>query len=357
MKKIINHLRDIIFITIISTAISLFFIDLKNLQWNWFWLDVLYSFMIGSTLWKGNELTGYIIDRMIKPGKSPGFNLRVQISGMILFSVFDIFLINYLWFAIIQGADFQHFILSQKAWVILLIQFVVTMIIGLSFYVNGYFKAWKLSLKNEEALKREKLALQYESLKNQVNPHFLFNSLNTLSSLVYTNPNKADAFIRKLSEIYRYIIEQKDIELIDLREEMEFIEKFVELLKIRFGDNLIISFSTVNISQYKVIPISVQMLIENAIKHNKISEENPLRIEITIQKEYLLIKNNFQPKKKFSEKEDNRRTKIGLQNLKDRYEYLTGKEFLINDPHQKSAKDKKEFIVEIPLITSEIKGS
>ena len=132
-----------------------------------------------------------------------------------------------------------------------------------------FFKNWKEAAVQQEKLKREQLALQYETLKSQVNPHFLFNNLNSLTSLISTNPDKAIDFVKKLSEVYRYVLDQKDHELVALDTELKFLESYIFLQKIRFETNLDVLID-VESKNYKVIPLSLQMMVENAIKHNEI---------------------------------------------------------------------------------------
>ena len=201
-----------------------------------------------------------------------------------------------------------------------------------------FFKNWKEAAVQQEKLKREQLALQYETLKSQVNPHFLFNNLNSLTSLISTNPDKAIDFVKKLSEVYRYVLDQKDHELVALETELKFLESYVFLQKIRFETNLDVQIE-VNPNNYKVIPLSVQMLVENAIKHNEISDKKPLLIRVfSGDDQYLTVENHLQ-KKAGSEGSGS-----GIQNIKDRYEFFTNNKVIISENTEK-------FSVRIPLLT------
>lgn len=357
-KKILRHVWDLLLITLISFGIALFFSRSQNITWSWAGYAMLYSFLIGGSLWKGNEFFGWLAGKKFPEKKNPALSLRVQVFILISFSIADIFLVNYIWFSLIWNNNFSDFLLNDNGWVILLIQFIVAVVIGLIFYVAEFFKAWKYSLKQEEIYKREKLSLQYETLKNQVNPHFLFNSLNTLSALIYTDQDKADRFVRKLSGVYRYILEQKDKELVSLQSEMEFVRQFIDLQQIRFGDALKVNIRLTEDNNYRVIPISLQMLVENAIKHNVVTDENPLQIDIyTDADNYLVVKNNLQ-KKRFIKPQDEKKpgwVQIGLANIKSRYEYLTNKEFMVNDPEKGIVieDDTTHFIVKLPLVNNE----
>ncbi len=187
-----------------------------------------------------------------------------------------------------------------------------------------FFKNWKEAAVQQEKLKREQLALQYETLKSQVSPHFLFNNLNSLTSLISSNPEKAIDFVKKLSDVYRYVLDQKNQELVDLETELKFLESYVFLQKIRFGANLDVQIDAIP-NHFKVIPLSVQMLVENAIKHNEISDQKPLTIRVFMSDDrYLTVENRVQ-KKSGSEGSGS-----GIQNIKNRYEFFTDKNVTIN---------------------------
>ncbi len=188
---------------------------------------------------------------------------------------------------------------------------------------GGYLaNQWKKSLIETEKFKRKNVQSQFESLKNQVNPHFLFNSLNALSSLVQTDPIKAEEFINEFAKIYRYVLDMKDKFLVPLQEEYHFIRSFIFLHKIRFGSNLQVDIQ-IDPSQYDsfIPPLSLQELIENAIKHNIVSKENPLQIDIFIEGNQLVVRNNIQRRMQPIQS-----TKTGHKNLVDRYKMLSSRE-------------------------------
>lgn len=214
--------------------------------------------------------------------------------------------------------------------------------------VNRYItKPWderemRITIENARqlfGLQEENIISQFETLKSQVNPHFLFNSLNVLSSLIFVDPNKAAKFVRQLSKVYRYVLEYKDKNTISLKDELPFIESYIFLLKTRFDKNLTIDLNIGNEHyQKKIAPMVIQLLVENAIKHNIISTQKPLSIEIFIKGEYLVISNNLQVK---SSREIS--SKTGLDNIRKRYEYLTNMKVVIED-------NSDYFRVKIPLL-------
>ncbi|MCP4552845.1 MAG: histidine kinase [Bacteroidetes bacterium] len=210
--------------------------------------------------------------------------------------------------------------------------------IGISMTIN-FFKQWQISSIDTEHFKQEKLIADYRVLQNQVNPHFLFNSLNVLISEIKHNPKTAEAFTRKLSKVYRYVLQSKNHDLIPLKKELEFIDSFIFLHKVRIGDAL---EYVVNISdealQMQIPPLTLQILIENAIKHNVANEENVLKISIKSDgNDTLIVSNNLQ----IIDNVDS--TYTGLSNLSKRFELLKKEGFTYGEKEEK-------FIVTIPLI-------
>lgn len=215
----------------------------------------------------------------------------------------------------------------------------------ISFFLNSkaFLSNWKKAALDTEKLKKEQMATKYESLKNQVNPHFLFNSLNALTNLVYEDQDLAAKFIRELSRVYRYILDTRSQELVTLKTEMDFVEAYVFLQKIRFDDKLQISIDVAGFEKKMVPPVAVQTLIENAIKHNIIAEDEPLQIEILVDEhEMLIVKNNLQKKNIPLEESAG----MGLANIKARYEFLSQKPVEIID-------GPKEFTIKLPLLDVE----
>ena len=226
---------------------------------------------------------------------------------------------------------------------IVLVLFVLLVTTTLTIIDLGLFllEKWRFSLAELERFKKENAESQFESLRTQINPHFLFNSLNTLSALIFQDQKKAESFVREMSDVYRYILENKDTELVTLKKELEIIKSYIYLIILRFEQNLTV---TININSrldmMLIPPLTLQMLVENAVKHNIISRKKPLAVKIYSEDDYILVSNNLQRKDttKYS-------TKLGLENIKSRYNYLTdNKVEIIESPD--------EFLVKIPLIKS-----
>lgn len=176
-----------------------------------------------------------------------------------------------------------------------------------------------VSQSRRDKIEKEKARYQLMTLKNQVNPHFLFNSLNTLASLAYTDANKTNFFAKKLSSVYRYFLTTSEKPSVTLAEEMTFVETYFQLEKIRFGQSLQLRIRIPAEAQGKsVIPTSIQMLVENAIKHNINTEQSPLVIEITSSGNTITVSNNYQPRQNV------KGNRMGLRNLRQQY-FLKGK--------------------------------
>ena len=203
-----------------------------------------------------------------------------------------------------------------------------------------FFSRWNLSTIEAEKLKSDQTRAQLDTLKNQISPHFLFNSLNTLVAIIPENQQQAIEFTQKLSEVYRYILECKEKELVLLETELNFIRSYLFLLKIRYPENLTVDYNINKEHLNKLVaPLSIQMLIKNALKHNIISKSNPLSIEVYTDKgDTITVKNKLQLKTSIENS-----TKTGLDNIRKRYQFLSNKSIDVRTT-------RESFIVAIPLL-------
>jgi len=224
---------------------------------------------------------------------------------------------------------------SAKAFMTTVFSLIVFYFFNTTLISNNWIK----SIEKNEELKRENLLAKYETLKNQVNPHFLFNNLNTLTGIIEQKPELATDFIKKLSDIYRYVLEQNDKEIVSIKEEMKFVEDYIYLSKMRFGEGLIFNSRLTKNQNFLVAPLGIQMMVENAIKHNIISDDMPLKIQMEIEDGFVIVKNNLQKKKSINSGKE----PLGLENLKNRYAYLSGL------PVEVMESDG-QFIVKLPII-------
>lgn len=221
---------------------------------------------------------------------------------------------------------------------------IVVNLIAISILEGYYiFTRWKNSLMQAERLQRENVESQFNALRNQVNPHFLFNSLNVLNSLISVSTDQAKDFVREFSKIYRYVFDVGDEMVVELSRELEFIKSYVFLQKKRYGEALKMDISVDSDALHKYIPVlALQILVENAIKHNEVSIERPLKISISSEGEWLVIVNNLQ----FRETDEDS-TGIGLANLRERYNLLSDKV-----PEFKIAND--QYVARIPLLAEDV---
>ncbi len=204
-----------------------------------------------------------------------------------------------------------------------------------------FYNQWHRYLVQSEKLKKETIKVQFESLKQQVNPHFLFNSLNALSSLIYKDQDMAAKFVEQLSKVYRYVLENKDKELVTLHTELDFIYSYLFLLKIRFRENLQVDIQVPDeLQNHQVAPLTMQLLMENAIKHNIVSRDEPLYINVFVEGDYIIIKNNLQLRESREES-----TGVGLKNIINRYKFITDKKVGVE-------VTAENFIAKLPLLNN-----
>jgi two-component system, LytTR family, sensor kinase len=219
--------------------------------------------------------------------------------------------------------------------------FALTFSMLIAVFVNAetILEDWKRSLLENEILEKENAKARLSVLQAQISPHFLFNNFNVLNALIDEDPKLAQRYLDALSDIYRYVLNQKNEELVYLRDEIEFIEKYLFLLRIRFNEKLSCTIDVNNHGEHLIPPATLQILVENAVKHNEISTRKPLDISISIsENNRLVVRNNLQPKKGSYES-----TKVGLKNISDRFTYFTDQ--AVNIRH-----DEHEFVVELPIL-------
>ncbi len=211
--------------------------------------------------------------------------------------------------------------------------------INLGFFTAFFIERWKSSLVEAERLEKEKAQIQFDNLKNQLNPHFLFNSLASLNSLILEDQPLATKFLQHLSKVYRYVLQYKERNTVPLKTELDFIRNYIFLLETRFRDALKIAIMITEADQERLIPpVTLQLLIENAIKHNMVDVNRPLQIDVLVSGNYLVVSNNIQLR---TQVESSNRQ--GLDNLKSFFAYLTSQPVLIE-------KTNDRFSVKVPLL-------
>ena len=304
-------------------------------------ISMLYSFGIGF----GNGLINQLLDKKWDWLENTNQRVYFGILATLLYTIPVVLGINYCTFIIIQKEPVENFFNERMIWVHL---FYVILSLGVSVFMHArsFMINWK-NATNKEVTHQKILAgranAQFESLKNQIDPHFLFNSLNVLNSLIEENPENAQKFTTSLSKIYRYVLEQKDKELVSVEEELAFAKTYMNLLKMRFENSLFYEVSDFNTNpEAKVVPLSLQLLLENTVKHNVVSEKKPLHIRIYEEDNYLVIQNDYQKKEVLQNRKG-----VGLENIINRYGIITKRKVIIE-------QNTKTFTVKIPILTKQI---
>ncbi len=302
-----------------------------------FLISTMYSFILG---FGQGFLNDYLSSKYDWISQT---NTRVW-AGIIataLYTIPAVLLANYLLFVKIQGIGESKFFKNPTYWIHLfyiLISFFVSAVL----HARGFMLEWKKSVQ-QESYKHQVVAktetAKFETLKNQIDPHFLFNSLNVLTSLISENPTKAEKFTTKLSKVYRYVLEQRNKELVPITEELQFAKTYMELLQMRFEEAVLFQIpSEISSSELKIVPLSLQLLLENAVKHNVVSSKKPLMIKIYEENGFLQIENNINPKEAIGKS-----TKVGLRNIANRYGLITSKKVSI-------LNNNTSFMVRLPLL-------
>jgi hypothetical protein len=303
--------------------------------------DLVYNQIYSVVLYGSNAL---LIIYFLKKYKSDFFKLKHLLKGVlggVLITLFCIFMINLVNGVVIKGESLETFV-SGESPRYYYGSFIISMVIIVVFYSIYYYR-----YKQENKVKEQKIiagtaSAKFDALKNQLDPHFLFNSLNVLTSLIEENPIAATKFTTSLSKVYRYVLEQKSKDLVTVVEELKFADLYMSLMKMRFEDSIVFTMpDSISNPEAKVVPLSLQLLLENAVKHNQVTASKKLHISIIEEDGNLIISNNVQPKQVVKES-----TGVGLRNIKQRYELMTNRPVTINE-------NTNQFSISIPMLTKE----
>lgn len=268
--------------------------------------------------------------------------ISVGIVGATIITLIGLFLLRAATALLMNGVTFSDFLMNEKfryyqfgLW--------ITLTIVAIFHVIYFYNKYQQNRIKEQKVIAGTASAKFDALKNQLDPHFLFNSLNVLTSLIEENPDKAQKFTTSLSKVYRYVLEQKNKELVSVDEELQFAKTYMTLIKMRFEDSIVFTMpERATNPESKVVPLSLQLLLENAVKHNMVTPNKPLHINIREDHGYLVVENNLQPKQIVKKSSG-----VGLSNIKQRYDLLTNKKVNIN-------QEAKRFAVALPMLTKQI---
>ncbi len=301
-----------------------------------------FTMLYGYSLYYANAILFMQLDTFFKEERFTRKRLFIGAFASFIISIFVIFLLRILEDVLIEGKSMQTFLATEKP-ANYLVAIVITFFVTLGIHAFYFYKAYQENKVKEQKVIAGTASAQFESLKNQIDPHFLFNSLNVLSSLIEENPENAQKFTTSLSKIYRYVLEQKDKELVPVAEELAFAKTYMNLLKMRFENSITFELPAgFTNDEAKVVPLSLQLLLENCIKHNVVSESKPLHIKIYIENNQLVVENNLQKKEVLSDRKG-----VGLQNIVNRYAILTQRKVLVEET-------EKSFKILIPILTKQI---
>jgi len=304
-------------------------------------IDFAYNQLYAVVLYMANA---FLLKFLVSYFKNKFFEFKNLVRGIlavVAVTVVCIFFLRMFGEMLVDGENWSEFISGEKPqfyYITLIISSVITLV----FYAVYYYR-----YKQENRVKEQKIiagaaSAKFDALKNQLDPHFLFNSLNVLTSLIDENPEAATKFTTALSKVYRYVLEQKNKDLVTVEEELKFAKLYMSLINMRFEDSIVFTApdSYTNIDA-KVVPLSLQLLLENAVKHNQLTPAKKLHISISELDGNLVVTNNVQPKQVVRESSG-----VGLRNIRQRYELLTDRPVTIQE-------NANQFSIAIPILTKD----
>ena len=270
------------------------------------------------------------------------YRLLIGALGGIILTMLGIFWVRILIEMGFEGEDWAEFISEEKP-VFYVIALLITIVVTVFFHAVYFYRSLQDKKVKEQKIIAGTASAKFDALKNQLDPHFLFNSLNVLTSLIEEDPDQAQKFTTSLSKVYRYVLEQKNKDLVSVDEELQFAKTYVRLLKMRFEDSIVFDIPEASgNSEAKIVPLSLQLLLENAVKHNVVTSSKPLHIKVFEKDGMLMITNNLQEKQVVKKSSG-----VGLRNIQQRYNILTDRQVNIT-------KTSKDFTVELPMLTKQV---
>ncbi|SMC76755.1 2TM domain-containing protein [Moheibacter sediminis] len=349
MKKILIHLRYSTFLVLIINTLFLviYIINTSEIPtWNDVFSNLGWTAFFTYGLYLANAPVSLLVREKFEGNDWKVF-LKRLLAG-VFFSIITTIIagsILYIIMLFINGNNWneiQDWLLSVKSVESFQQLIWIAATISVTFHAFSFIQQFQANKLKEQTQKIVQISTEHESLKSQIGPHFLFNSLNVLNGLISENQDKAQEFVSELSSVYRYVLEQNDKSLVSLREEIDFSRTYMNLVQKRFEDGLEFEVVEDFNPNFQIVPLSLQILLENCIKHNRISSDEILKVKVYIEYDYLLIKNNLQIKNQLY-----RSTGKGLKNIIERYKTFTRKKVEIQQTDD-------EFIVKLPLLNEKI---
>lgn len=305
-------------------------------------VNFLYTMLYSVVLYGGNAFIFYKFDKVYGRGRMTTRRLVLGFISSFSLSVLLIFLLRVFEDVVIEGESFNDFIADENI-SNYSVAIIITLVISFLVHAFHFYRRYQENRIKEQKIIAGTASAKFETLKNQIDPHFLFNSLNVLSSLIEENPESAQKFTTSLSKVYRYVLEQRDKELVSVEEELSFAKTYMNLLKMRFENSVFFELpEKVSSPDARVVPLSLQLLLENTVKHNIVSQNKPLHIKIFEKEGYLVVQNGFQKKEVLQD-----RRGVGLQNIVSRYAILTNRKVQVE-------QTEKYFTVRLPVLTKQV---
>lgn len=302
-------------------------------------LNITYGFIIGMSIAFSCQFVSYLFFKRIEWEKNPTWNFIWVIIAVAITIATVIMFVNSVWFTVTQNISFSQLINSSMGQATMITEFVLGLTIYLIILSNRFAKHLKEYYTEVSDMKQELAKYQYDTLKSQMNPHFMFNTLNTLSGLIYEDVEKSDLFINHFAKIYRYVLDVQHEDVVPISKELEFIENFLFLNNIRFNNTIKATVNIKNKEQY-IVPLALQIIFENAIKHNKFNEKHHLKIDVIEENNFIKISNKKSPKLQVEPS-----TELGLKNITKRYSTLSNTDVTIDDT-------EALFTVYLPILTN-----
>ena len=303
-----------------------------------FWKSTIWGMTIWITQSVGHGMIFTELDKRYSWIEQPVKRFVLAILGIVLYAVFAFAIVQIVMHSIFIGDIPDNFFqwLWNNSRMVIIISFVVALFLS----AIGFLNSWRKAKTEADELRLEVMKYKYESLRRQINPHFLFNSFNVLSELIHEDPQLADRFVNKMSSLFQYVVSNSEKELISLEEELAFAEDYFFLHKIRFDKKIKMNIDCHFAESEHLVPLSLQLLIENAVKHNEISKAKPLTRSIRRNGANVIIENNLQALASARPG-----TETGLRTIRNSYKQFTDREILV--------QQNGTFRVSLPIIQME----
>ncbi len=342
MKNFIKVLKVSLIITVFISLMNIFIFNDGDYSIENAIRQIIISFIFSLALTAANSYYYDGISLKYDWEKDPKKRLWFGAIGSIVITIVVFAILRYFLTFYYTGRSLGEFI-EKEEFTPYLIALIITLIASLFIHTFYFYRALQKKQVKEQKIIAGTASARFDALKNQLDPHFLFNSLNVLTSLIEEDPHQAQKFTTSLSKVYRYVLEQKNKDLVTVDEELNFARTYVRLLKMRFEDSIVFEIPEASSDpEAKIVPLSLQLLLENAVKHNVVTSSRPLRISVFEENGNLVVKNNLQEKQVVKKSSG-----VGLQNIRQRYDILTDRKVSID-------KKTDEFSVALPMLSKKV---